>query len=490
MVFKNIPITKNEYLSSINKFSYYLEHNNHLDILNSFRIKYFPNDRNKSITKLSDNIIFLEKNADSIVKWINSTSNNYNKNSIKSDYKFDENFNKNFLKNHTFYKWRNKIFNLTSQPVEVSEILFDNERFYVKKIIKASKKYHINNININTNAVGIYDKKIKVIGKFKNIKKEFYNEYSLYNKSYFENFDYYPNNYLCEFNDKNLCIISGEFNVSKSIIFDKKTIIKEGTSIKLLNNSDLFFNSTVKMDGLIDKNINISGNGSVNIINKINGESKLEFVNFIDLISPSTPMMRFTGSVNIYGGNVIVRNVKFANGNTEDQLNIVHSNILVSDTEFKNAKSDSLDCDFCEGKISNTAFDKSGGDAIDISGSNLKISKIKTKSTKDKAISIGENSIVELSDINIEDTGIAVAVKDGSKVKAKNIFINNIIHNAFMTYIKKSFYLGETKLIVNNFKSIEKIENNLCLRQEGTFAIINDNECLEKFVDVEALYNN
>ena len=72
----------------------------------------------------------------------------------------------------------------------------------------------------------------------------------------------------------------------------KKTI-KEGTSIKLLNNSDLFFNSTVKMDGLIDKNINISGNGSVNIINKINGESKLEFVNFIDLISPSTPMMRF-----------------------------------------------------------------------------------------------------------------------------------------------------------------------------------------------------
>ena len=73
-------------------------------------------------------------------------------------------------------------------------------------------------------------------------------------------------------------------------------------------------------------------------------------------------------------------------------------------------------------KISNTAFDKSGGDAIDISGSNLKISKIKTKSTKDKAISIGENSIVELSDINIEDTGIAVAVKDGSKVKAKYFY--------------------------------------------------------------------
>ena len=66
----------------------------------------------------------------------------------------------------------------------------------------------------------------------------------------------------------------------------------------------------------------------------------------------------------------------------------MHSNILVSDTEFKNAKSDSLDCDFCEGKISNTAFDKSGGDAIDISGSNLKISKIKTKSTKDKGFQL------------------------------------------------------------------------------------------------------
>ena len=59
-----------------------------------------------------------------------------------------------------------------------------------------------------------------------------------------------------------------------------------------------------------------------------------------------------------------------------------------------------------------------------------------------------------------------------------------------MTYVKKNFYLGKTKLIVHDFKSINKIENNLCVRQEDTFATINDNECLEKFIDVEALYNN
>ena len=147
----------------------------------------------------------------------------------------------------------------------------------------------------------------------------------------------------------------------------------------------------------------ISGNaGSIIILNKPNSVSKINYTKFLNLNQPSSPLRRFTGSINGYGGRFEISNSLIVNGNSEDQLNIVHSEIDIYNVSFKNSKSDAFDCDFCNGKIVNVKFDEIGGDALDVSGSNLDINLINISSVYDKAISIGEGSIIKLKHANFE----------------------------------------------------------------------------------------
>ena len=155
---------------------------------------------------------------------------------------------------------------------------------------------------------------------------------------------------------------------------------------------------------------------------------------------------------------------------------------------FNNAKSDAFDCDYCKGKISNLKFNNIGGDALDISGSVINAQGLFINNTKDKAISIGENSIANLNDLLIKNTATGFAVKDGSKVNIKKIEFKNIFYDGFMTYQKKPFFLGSTVLKVNNTKGLDTIEGKICVREKETYAKIDKKSCVESFVDVKKLY--
>ena len=146
---------------------------------------------------------------------------------------------------------------------------------------------------------------------------------------------------------------------------------------------------------------------------------------------PTKPLMKFTGSINGYGGKFEISNSEIKNGNAEDQLNIVNADVKISKVKFKNSVSDALDCDHCRGKISDVNFYEVRGDALDIAGSEMFLSNINVKFAQDKAISIGENSNVDIKNLLIEDSGTGVAVKDGSQV-----FIDEVlIKDYFMTVL-------------------------------------------------------
>ena len=81
-----------------------------------------------------------------------------------------------------------------------------------------------------------------------------------------------------------------------------------------------------------------------------------------------------------------------------------------------------------------------GGDAIDTSGSNLKISNLRVSHVIDKAISAGESSNVSISQCFLEDIGVGIASKDGSHVLASECNIKNVELAALMSYVKKDFY--------------------------------------------------
>ena len=68
--------------------------------------------------------------------------------------------------------------------------------------------------------------------------------------------------------------------------------------------------------------------------------------------------------------------------------------------------------------------------------------KLNLKNIDDKAISVGEESNIEISEIKITDSKFGIASKDSSKVIGKKILVENCIWYDFAAYQKKSFFNG------------------------------------------------
>ena len=491
LIFKDEPMTKEEFFLSLNKIKSSLQLNNSLKIANQIRSKYFPNDRKIEISPIMSNINFLIENYNDIILFFNkiSTEQNIKKKSIDYEFTGNEILNRDFLKIVHFTDGKIQIFNLLSKPIFISKIIYGLEYIDINKILPGSESTFLNKIEILTKFVGEHDGKIKVDASFQNIKKKFVNNFSIIGKSYLEKNENYSTNKICKYK-KDICYISGVHKISKDIIFEKKVILKENSELVLSNNVNLIFKSLVEMNGLENKPILIRGKGSIVILNpkKSRQASRINNVNFKDLTSPSKSLMKFTGLVNGYGGKFEITNSKIINGDAEDQLNIVNADILISKVDFNNAISDALDCDYCKGKISDINFYDVGGDALDIAGSDIIVSNIKVKSAKDKAISVGENSHINIENLLIEDSGTGVAVKDGSEVFINKVSIKNILYDGFMTYVKKDFFKNYTQLNVKNIIEVNNIRGSLCVRQENTFARIENKICNETFVNVKNLY--
>ena len=90
--------------------------------------------------------------------------------------------------------------------------------------------------------------------------------------------------------------------------------------------------------------------------------------------------------------------------------------------------------------MSKLDISKIGGDAIDLSGSTVAMLDINVTGVRDKALSIGESSKIEASNINIAEAGVGIAVKDGSSALIHDVNMSENYHYDYMTYIKKAFY--------------------------------------------------
>jgi hypothetical protein len=113
---------------------------------------------------------------------------------------------------------------------------------------------------------------------------------------------------------------------------------------------------------------------------------------------------------------------------------------------------------------------------------------MKAKDIKDKAFSVGEKSYAIIDNASYKSVATGIAVKDSSSVKASNIALENVLYDSFMTYIKKPFYLGDTKLEVRNYINDSGVESNLCVREKGTELNIDTIECNISEINVDELY--
>lgn len=284
-------------------------------------------------------------------------------------------------------------------------------------------------------------------------------------------------------------------NVKKTISFTKNCIIKtplilpenytitakKGITITINNGGKIISNSPLQIIGTKENPIQFvskdkKGQGILVLAN--GKKSKLQFVYFNGLTNPSHGLWETSSSITFYESPVDIDYCKISNNTCEDALNIVRSEFRLTNTYFFNTQSDAFDGDFTKGFINSCTFKNIGNDAIDVSGSDLKISNIRIIKARDKAISAGENSKIDARKIVISDCGIAIAGKDLSKVIIENISIKNT-KLGFTAFQKKPEF-GPSNIKVKSIK-FDQVEIKYLI--ENTSVLVVDNDTIKTTQD-------
>ncbi|MCB1688495.1 MAG: hypothetical protein KDI33_08420 [Halioglobus sp.] len=170
-----------------------------------------------------------------------------------------------------------------------------------------------------------------------------------------------------------------------------------------------------------------------------------------------------TGCISFYESDVDVTNSTFDNMHCEDALNIVRADFTITNSTIRRTAFDGFDSDFSVGLIRDSLFELTDNDAVDVSGTTLRLENVKFHQIGDKSISVGEQSNLDASRVVIDGSSSGVASKDLSVALVKDSSFNNISGSALITYIKKNEYGSAT------------IECNDCTFSNFSFLATNQN---------------
>lgn len=288
-------------------------------------------------------------------------------------------------------------------------------------------------------------------------------------------------------------------NKNKTIVFDKDvslssplvlpkgyTVIAQPNSTiimqnggKIISHSPLFFEGSKKQPILF---VSKDKKGQGLVVLAEGKESTLKYVTFDSLTNPSSGNWSTTSAVTFYESPVSFENCIIKNNTCEDAINVVRTSFSMKNCLFLNTQSDAFDGDFVTGSIHSTIFDNLGNDAIDVSGSKIKISNVTIRKAGDKGLSAGENSQMQVSNSTISDCEIAVAGKDLSTVVIDSLVVKNT-KLGFTAYQKKPEF-GPSSIEVSSL-IMENVETNYLVENTSTL-IINKDTIQTKQNDVKS----
>ena len=185
------------------------------------------------------------------------------------------------------------------------------------------------------------------------------------------------------------------------------------------------------------------------------GLSRMEHVEFHGLSNPAREYWFLTGAVTFYESDINILDCKFIDSRCEDSLNLIRSNVKIVRAIFRNSQFDALDCDFVHGSIADSKFYDSGNDALDFSGSEIRISGVDIEGAGDKGLSAGEASLVDVDSLTVRKAKVGVASKDKSEVSLRRLLVADSKVGLAVYKKKSEFGPGSIKATRPKFEQLE-----------------------------------
>jgi hypothetical protein len=299
--------------------------------------------------------------------------------------------------------------------------------------------------------------------------------------------------------DKKLQVLPGDWRVSEWIVVPEllRLEIPKGTTLRFDKTVGLLAKGPVLITGTEKEPVVLTGSIPFSkedtwpgiALLKASKPSDWAFVRIENTSGVKKGEWELTGGVNFYEAEIKMNHVAFLGNRAEDALNIVRSKFELKSVRIKNTTSDAFDSDFSQGTIENSVFEnigsKGGGDGIDVSGSEVRVKETYFINISDKALSVGENSHMKASGVNIENVSIGAASKDGSRLLLSNSKMTGIKKAGLMAYIKKTEY-GPAEITVEGLEYNSKTKK--AISQKGNKIIIGGKEIQANDLNVQELY--
>lgn len=162
--------------------------------------------------------------------------------------------------------------------------------------------------------------------------------------------------------------------------------------------------------------------------------------------------VEFIGMVNLHrvSGVVVEHSIFRDNLRSDDTFHALHSDFILRRSQFNRANSDAADLDVATGIIEDNLFEDTGGDAIDLMASTPLVRRNRIYRSRDKGISVGENSSPVLFANYIEGCRRGIEIKDRSDPVALN---NTLVKNGVGIYSDRKNWRyggGGFAMFVNN----------------------------------------
>jgi hypothetical protein len=295
--------------------------------------------------------------------------------------------------------------------------------------------------------------------------------------------------------NRRLTVTPGDWPVAEHLIVPRGygLAIGAGTRLRFAQDAALVVHGPVEFSGTAAAPIELVAAGEAGwpgmVVLEAGAESQLVHVTVRDTTSVIMDGWTLTGGVNFYASDVALNNCRFENSRGEDALNIIQSTFTIADTEIRGTASDAFDSDFSTGTIDGGAFidigRAGGGDAVDVSGSEVVVNGTRFENVSDKALSIGERSSMQAGLVIIKGAGTGAAAKDGSALSLKDSVIDTASFAGLTAYIKKPEY-GPARIDAQGVRVIGA--EKPVLAQTGSIVEIDGVAAPTEDIDVDALY--
>lgn len=296
------------------------------------------------------------------------------------------------------------------------------------------------------------------------------------------------NNFMVK-RDHILVIKQGYHTINYPVIIPSgyQLQFEPGTILDFVEGAMFISYSPVSMLGTDAKKIKItSSDFSANGFTILQAKqiSELNHVVFENLNTLDYKGWTLTGAVTFYESDVDIRNTLFYRNQCEDALNTIRSEFRVSTTEFDNIYGDAFDSDFCNGIVSNSRFTNIANDAIDFSGSQIIIENTEIIEAKDKGISGGEDSYLEVYNTHVFRSNIGIASKDLSLVKVDKSSIVDCNYGLVLLQKKPEYGPAQmilTNTVIDNTKTFHLVETDSKVILDGIVIEGDEKNLAKKF---------